>query len=174
MKLQEKVVLILLSVVTMTAAPQSSLDDPTGRDTQARGYWVDPSTGLMWAGRDNGKDVSLGGAVKYCRNLRLAGFSDWRLANMVELQGIYDKTVNAPGLAGPRKKQRSFTWHVKGNLFLTGDQWTTLYPTDNRRHPENGYQYYFDYNEGKPNDQPSGWPYPNDGMRALCVRGPEK
>ena len=153
----------------MTAA-QSTANDPTGQNTQTRGYWVDPSTGLMWTAKDNGKDVSFGGAVKYCRDLRLDGYSDWRLANMVELQGIYDKTANASGLAGPGKESPS-TWHVKGNLFLTGYQWTTLYPADNRRHLTSGYQYYFDFNEGKPNDQPSGWPYPYEFMRALCVRG---
>ena len=173
MKWQAKIVLILLSIVTVNAAAQSPSNDPNGQDTQARGYWVDPSTGLMWTARDNCKDVSFRGAVNYCRNLRLAGFSDWKLANMVELQGIYDKTANAPGLAGPGKESPS-TWHVKGNLFLTGYHWTTLYPMDNRRHPQSGHQYYFDFKEGKPNDEPSGWPYSSSFMRALCVRSSEK
>jgi hypothetical protein len=31
--------------------------------------------------------------------------------------------------------------------------------------------YYFDFNEGKSNNNPVGWPYPFNGMRALCVRG---
>ena len=84
-----------------------------------QGVWVDLSTCLMWAGKDNGKDVSWRRAMKYCHGLRLDGYSDWRLANMAELQGIYDKTVEAPGLAGPAKTPRAFTWHVKGNLFLT-------------------------------------------------------
>lgn len=173
MKWQAKVVLILLSVATVAANAQLPSNDPTGRNTQARGYWVDPSTGLTWAGKDNGKDVSWKGAVKYCGDLRLAGNSDWRLANTVELQGIYDKTASAPGFAGPRKKPMPFTWHVKGNLFLTGDQWTNVYIMDDRGR-NSGYYDYFDFNEGRPNDDPSGWPYPNDGMRALCVRGSEK
>ena len=33
---------------------------------------------------------------------------------------------------------------------------------------------YFDFNEGKPNDDPTGFLYPFYGMRALCVRGPRK
>jgi len=41
--------------------------------------------------------------MKYCRDLRLAGYSDWKLANMAELQPIYDSTAVTPGLAGPRK-----------------------------------------------------------------------
>ena len=91
---------------------------------------------------------------------------------MDELQGIYDKTVEAPGLAGPTKSPRAFTWHVKGNLFLTGDEWSGRKVTG--RMPLESYEYHFDFNEGKPDKDPSGWPYPSSGMRALCVRGPER
>ena len=108
--------------------------------------------------------------MKYCRDLRLAGHSDWRLANMAELQGIYDGSAIAPGLAGPRKKLRTVTWHVKGNLFLTGDQWSSNYRMDDRGRPS-GYAYYFDFNSGKPNDDQGGYSY---GERALCARAPGK
>ena len=166
MKCLTKVVLILLSVAALPAGAQSPANDEgLKQETQARGYWIDPSTGLMWAGKDNGKDVSWKGAMKYCRNLRLAGYSDWRLPNMAELQPIYDKTANAPGLSGPQKKPRTDTWHVKGNLFLTGNQWSSNYPTDDRGRPS-GYAYYFDFNSGKPNEDEDGY-----GARALCVRG---
>ena len=82
-------------------------------------YWTDPSTGLMWAGKDSGKDVSWKSAVKYCRVLRLAAYSDWRLATLGELEGIYDKSANAPGLArlGGPAKGSDFTWHVKAICF---------------------------------------------------------
>jgi hypothetical protein len=107
--------------------------------------------------------------MKYCRDLRLAGYSDWRLANMAELQGIYDPNANAPGRDG----QRASTWHVKGNLFLTGNQWSSNYRMDDRGRPI-GYAYYFDFNEGRPNDDPTGFLYPSTFMRALCVRGSGK
>src|ERR1700722_8967301 len=67
-------IVLLLSIVPMIASAQS-------------GTWTDPATGLMWAAKDNGKDVSWNKAMKYCRDLRLAGFSDWRLAAIDELQG---------------------------------------------------------------------------------------
>jgi uncharacterized protein DUF1566 len=70
-----------------------------GRTQGTHGTWIDPSTGLMWAGRDNGKDVSWKNAAKYCRNFRLAGYSDWRLATVAELKIIYDRSANAPGLS---------------------------------------------------------------------------
>jgi hypothetical protein len=165
MKRRPKVVLILISIAAVIVSAQST----TEKRGPAQGYWVDPTTGLMWVGRDNGKDVSWKGAVKYCRKLRLAGFSDWRLANAAELGGIYDKSVEAPGLAGYRNKQRDFTWHVKGNLFLTGDLWANNYREDDRG-KNSGYEFYFDFNSGEVDNQPGDFPYPFQSMRALCVR----
>jgi hypothetical protein len=169
---QSTVFLIFLASVAVVAKAQSSTEvRGSAQETQARGYWIDPSTDLMWAGKDNGKDASWKNAVKYCRDQRLAGYSDWRLANMVELQGIYDKAANASGLAG--RHNDPDTWHVKGNIFLTGHQWSSDDILDDRGRPS-AYHYYFDFNEGKPNDDPTGWPYPFVFRRALCVCGPGK
>jgi Protein of unknown function (DUF1566) len=99
-----KVVLVLLSAVVTLAGAQSSADNQgDAQETRVGGYWTDPSAGLMWPGKDNGGDVSYKNALKYCRELRLAGYSDWRLARLGELEGIYDSSANAPGLAGPGK-----------------------------------------------------------------------
>ena len=119
MKWQAQVVPILLSIVAMIAGAQSSTGNRgLAQETQARGYWVDPSTGLMWAGKDNGIDVSWKNAVKYCRGLRLAGYTDWRLASLGELEGIYDKNANAPGLMGHFRQGHSFHMAYKGQLVL--------------------------------------------------------
>jgi hypothetical protein len=76
------VVLLLLSTASSFACAQSSPKDAElAQETQARGYWTDPSTGLIWAGKDNGKEVNWHQATKYCRDLRLAGYSDWRLVS---------------------------------------------------------------------------------------------
>jgi hypothetical protein len=168
-KWQAKVVLILLSIGAMTADAQSSAEDHRGaQETQVRGYWTDPSTGLVWAGKDNGKDVSWNKAMKYCRDLQLAGYSDWRLANMAELQGIFNRSANSPGLAGPSRKQRAVTWHVQGNLFLTGNQWAN---EQSGHSSASSSHFYFDFNEGRSNNEPSGFPYSSSFMRGLCVRG---
>ncbi len=171
MKWRTKAVLILLSTRAMIAGDQSSTQDRrVVQETQTRGFWTDPSTGLMWAGKDNGRDVSWNKAMNYCRDLRMAGYSDWRLANMAELQGIYDKTANAPGLAGSGNR-RSVTWHVKGNLFLTGNQWAN---EQSGHSSPSSYHFYFDFNEGRSNNEPSGFPYSSSFMRALCLRGSGK
>ena len=164
--------LLLLSCVLITSAQSAPEDHNDAQQTQKRGYWTDPSTGLMWAGRDNGKDVRWKGAVKYCRDLRLAGQSDWRLATLAELGAIYDPNANVPGLAGSGK-DNLFTYHVKGNLFLTGDEWSSERINDDRGQPS-GYARYFDFNEGRSKEDPISFPYSYSLMRALCVRGSGK
>jgi hypothetical protein len=165
------VAVLLLSVAAIDANAQSALAGQGGaQQTQARGFWIDPATGLMWAGKDNGKDLTWKKAVNYCRDMRLAGYSDWRLATLDELEGIYDRSANAPGWAplGTRKG-RAFTWHVKGNLFLTGVNWSSSRIPGDRGRPS-GYAWRFDFNDGRAFD--------GDELsfstlkRALCVRGP--
>jgi hypothetical protein len=159
---------LLLSVAAIQASAQSAPEGKGGaQETQMQSYWIDPSTGLMWAGRDNGNDVSWHKAIKYCRDLRLSGYSDWTLATLGELEGIYDKNANAPGRDG----QGASTWHVKGNLFLTGNQWSSTRLVDDRGHPS-GYAWRFDFNEGRAFGGDELWFYTN--KRALCVRRPGK
>jgi hypothetical protein len=156
--------LTLLLIVTMIVSAQSSTDARARvEQTQARGYWVDTS-GLMWAGKDSGKDLSWHKAMKYCRNLRLARYSDWRLPKIYELQDIYDAELETPGLAG-FGKGRPFTWHVEGGLFLSGDEWSSTSELDDRGHPS-AYPWYFDFNAGQRFNVDDLYA----GHRALCVR----
>lgn len=162
-----KAALALLSIATMMAGAQSAEELELARQTQARGYWIDPSTGLMWAAKDNnGRDVIWKKAVNYCRDLRLAGYSDWSLATIDELEGIYDKSARAPGLAG-KHNDKATTWHVKGGLFLTGLHWSSSRRSDDRGKPS-GYAWRFDFGNGHRfgGDQLG---YANF-KRALCVR----
>lgn len=171
MKWQANVVLILLFIVTTIASSQTSTEArEQAHETQVRGYWIDPSTQLMWAGKDNGKDVNWHKATKYCRDLRLAGYSDWRLATIDELQGIYDKNAKAPGLAG-KHNDEAFDFHVKGNLFLTGDPWSSSQRLDDRGRPS-GLVWYFDFWNGYKGSGDGSWSgrFEDDGRRALCVR----
>jgi hypothetical protein len=59
--------------------------------------WVDPKTKMMWARKDNGSDVNWNEAVSYCQQLRVGGFTTWRLPEIGELEGILDASLREKG-----------------------------------------------------------------------------
>ena len=159
---------LLLTLVTfVVGAPARSLTETEQAvDTRVRGYWVDTSTGLMWAGKDNfGRDLNWRQAGKYCGDLRLAGHADWRLPTIGELEGIFDRSANALGLGGKRN-ERGYPFHVKGDLFLTGDSWSAS-PVMNAGGRPSGWALLFDFGNGRRYDDEVGF---RSGKRALCVR----
>ena len=165
-----RVVLIAVFAAAMPAGAQPSTAVRNVLQGTQGEYWVDPSTGLMWAAKDNGKDLNWRKATEYCHDLRLAGHSDWRLATIDELERIYDESANASGLAG--KNGHGTSWHVKGNLFLTGSQWSSTQRLDDRGHP-NGLVWYFDFgNKYRGSDDGSRFSgrFSDYDRRALCVR----
>jgi len=128
----------VFSLAVSVGAQSTSDHLSLGRDTQVRGYWIDPATGLMWAGKDNGKHLNWQDAKRYCSSLRLEGHSDWRLPTLNELQGVYDKGAVAPGI-NPKShwhEAEPMGYHVQGNLFLTGDQWSSTEDIDDRGRPD--------------------------------------
>jgi phosphatidylglycerophosphate synthase len=159
--------LSLMATSAFAAQSQMQAGQTFANETQARGYWIDPSTGLMWAAKDNGKNSSYYDSTKYCRKLRLAGYSDWRLATTDELKGIYDVRAEAPGLAAGPGEQPPFLWHVKGGLFLTGLEWSSDRGRDSRGRPSGGGGSYFDFCGGQVTVDQLGYYV---GKRALCVR----
>ncbi len=54
------------------------------------GTITDDATGLTWSQDDSGKGLNWADALDYCESLDLAGFDDWRLPNVKELQSIVD------------------------------------------------------------------------------------
>jgi hypothetical protein len=149
--------------------------EPAPRNDAAQNpTWLDPATGLMWTGNDNGSDVDQPQAANYCSTLQYAGHSDWRLATLEELQGIYDSS-NSSEVKVVSGIQ--YEVHVKGHLNLTtGWVWSDR-PGDSPGRP---YQtawlfQFFDlptpfFDKGKPR---SNFLHFDFQMRALCVRRPE-
>lgn len=60
----------------------------------------DKATGLMWAKVDSKEGMEWIKALKYAEDAELAGYTDWRLPNVKELQGIVDYNY-APSAADP-------------------------------------------------------------------------
>ena len=54
------------------------------------GTITDNSTGLMWMQDDNGEGVDWSASLAYAEGSEFGGYSDWRLPNVKELQGIVD------------------------------------------------------------------------------------
>ncbi len=54
------------------------------------GTITDNASGLMWMQNDNGTGVLWKDALSYAENLTYAGYSDWRLPDVKELQSIVD------------------------------------------------------------------------------------
>jgi len=167
---------LALAVTAQTVRADEShkqTDDTLAQETQTRGYWFDPTTGLMWAAKDNGKDVNWHDADKYCRKLRVAGYSDWRLASLTELKAIFDRNAAANGLYGAGSKKQVYVWHVRGDLFLTGlQEWSSTQRVDDHG-VAHGLVWYFDFSRGiqfaEDGTRFSGR-FANYGLRALCVR----
>jgi hypothetical protein len=109
-------------------------------------------------------------ATFQCQRLRLAGLNDWRLATANELHSIYDPKAESPG-AVPRtrwQEPEADSFHVKGNLFLTGMEWVNTSDNEDRNPSQD--RFVFDF-KGRQLVSEKRF-FVNAG--ALCVRGAGK
>jgi hypothetical protein len=151
-----KGVTLFLLLVLVIAGQQARAQNQTPANAALVG-WTDPATGLTWTTADNGSDVNWDQAKAYCSNLRLGEYSDWRLPTIDELWGIYDTGINIPGQWSDGDMT---TWHVKGNLKISGGQWSSSQLGAK-------YAWRFAFNSG--NRTSLRFDY-NSYNRALCVR----
>jgi len=149
-----KVAALLLLFALCISAPHARAQNQTPANAPFVG-WTDPDTGLTWTKSDNGTDVDWNQANAYCSNLRLGGYTDWRLPTIDELQGIYDPSIDIPGKWSTGEAD---TWHVKGNLRFFGALWSS-----NQTEPMLALRFIFS-NRVRQVDNI------NDNGRALCVR----
>jgi len=113
------------------------------------GMWKDSATGLTWTVKDNGSNVNWNQAGEYCSNLRLGGFSDWRLPGIDELEAVYDqKSTRLYKIKSPIELSDSCI--LSGTTNNSGEVWG----------------FYFSYG-GKSLARASGH---GSAGRALCVR----
>jgi len=60
------------------------------------GTVLDTRTNLMWAAKDNGRDINWANAKSYCENYRGGEYTDWRMPTQDELAGLYDAGKQRP------------------------------------------------------------------------------
>jgi hypothetical protein len=105
---------------------------------------IDKATGLMWSKNDSGIGMDWKSALKYAENAELAGYSDWRLPNVKELQGIVDYSF------APNAKKETQKGPAIDPLFTcskiineNGDEDYPYYWTSTSAHFQKGKPYYY-------------------------------
>jgi uncharacterized caspase-like protein len=83
------------TILAMAKRPSQPTVRETARDGRFIAYRdgtvLDTSTNLMWAAKDNGRDIRWANAKSYCENYHGGGHKDWRMPTQDELAGLYDK-----------------------------------------------------------------------------------
>ena len=87
---------------------------------------TDKATGLMWSKNDSEKGLDWKNALYYAEHSKLAGYTDWRLPNVKELQGIVDYDF-APG-AKDSKLDRAAINPIFNSSEITNENGDKDYP----------------------------------------------
>ena len=105
------------TTLAMAKPPFQSTARETARDDRFIAYRdgtvLDTSTNLMWASKDNGRDIKWSNAKSYCENYRGGGYRDWRMPTQDELAGLYDESKSYT------PKQRDYSVHLTDWIELT-------------------------------------------------------
>ncbi len=91
------------------------------------GTVTDAATGLMWQ-KDTNPRMGPKQAEKFCANLSLAGYSDWRLPNIKELNTILNLDVNAQSWlfsAFPMPQNEAMLHYAANGVFENHFAWVT-------------------------------------------------
>jgi Protein of unknown function (DUF1566) len=123
--------------------------------TEPPSYWIDEKSGLMWTGKDSGHGVTWDQAKAFCADLRTAGFEDWRLPEIRELEVLYDPSSNKDyKISAPLQLTACCPWSSTMEKFQGAD-WAM----------------FFSFQDGARGTHRRGVSAPN-AYRALCVRLP--
>ena len=114
--------------------------------------YLDPKTGWLWTTEDNGRDVNWQRAIAYCQQLNLAGFDDWTLPSIEELE-----TLLRPMARG--------SYNLPGSFQLTACcPWSST-----QKDEQSAWNFNFQFS--KPFSGAFSYTYDH---RALCMRQPQE
>ena len=85
------IILCFLSYFTFPAIASDRFVD------NGNGTVTDTQSGLMWISKDNGTPISWHDAQKYCEDLQVGGYNDWRMPTLAELASLYDPSEEGQG-----------------------------------------------------------------------------
>ncbi len=91
---------------------------------------TDTSTGLQWQDNADAKNNTRTweGAIDYCENLTLGGYSDWRLPNINELKSIVDRSKDKPAIAdGFSNVGSDYDWSSTYDVGNEGYAWIVYF-----------------------------------------------
>jgi formylglycine-generating enzyme required for sulfatase activity len=114
-------------LISYTATPGEDADfiiNPMSFAANGDGTITDLTTGLMWQKIDGG-EMTYENAAAFCRNLRLGGYSDWRLPSGIELFSInaFDRLNPAIDTAYFTKTAAEYWWTSERRIDDTTKVW---------------------------------------------------
>lgn len=191
------VVLSLAVVAPEYAAAKGWTADPVT-------WWPDPATGLMWTGQLHAKQGLLNKgamgydeAAQYCTNLKLGGFTGWRLPTLDEVKAASQvmrqvqtgASMFLPGLIHPIPPDMPWNnplmpmsdlylaYYPKGTVLIwTMNEWiwtSTPSPAGPNTDPVNWvetFSYDAHNSSGDPADPTSNWKKAWAGPQVVCTR----
>jgi hypothetical protein len=93
------------------------------------GTVTDPSSGLMWQQTTAPGSYTWEQALSYCENLALAGYTDWRLPTIRDLDSIVDLNIGAPAIDStyfPDTVPALF-WSASPGVYDTTSAWSLAF-----------------------------------------------
>ncbi|MBI5749109.1 MAG: DUF1566 domain-containing protein [Nitrospinae bacterium] len=107
------------------------------------GTVTDSNTGLMWQ-KGEGGSMAWGSALTYCEGLSLAGYTDWRLPNIKELESITDDTKYNPSIDTTYfpNANSSYYWSSTTYAYGSSSAWSVYFHYGYVYYGNKSYSYY--------------------------------